>query len=142
MRFEGPGFDRDPGLHDRVVKARAPGGWYGGLVEGIYGEAAEEFGVEVGGFLRHDLAGERDVLELVEGDRLDEEGDVGFAGVDQRDGFAGLAQVLNAAGGADLVFSQAEETVEDDGVELRDPELALFGGEVCEKRGDGFGFWS
>ena len=50
-----------------------------GLVEGVDGQAAEEFGVEVGGFLRHDVAGERDVAELVESDWPDEEGDVGFA---------------------------------------------------------------
>ena len=95
------------------------------LVEGVDGEAAEEFGVEVGGFLRHDFAGEGDVLELVEGDGLDEEGDVGFAGFDERDGFAGLAEVLDVAGGADLVFGEAEEVVENDGVELGDAELAL-----------------
>src|SRR5712675_1150424 len=75
-----------------------------GLVEGVYGEAAEEFGVEVGGFLRHDLAGEGDVLELVEGDGLDEEGDVGFAGFDEADGFIGFAEVLDAAGGSDFFF--------------------------------------
>ena len=58
----------------------APGLWLSGLVEGVDGQAAQEFGVEVGGFLRHDFAGERDVFELVEGDGFDEEGDVGFAG--------------------------------------------------------------
>ena len=63
------------------------------LVEGVDGQAAEEFGVEVGGFLRHDFAGEGDVFQLVEGDGLDEEGDVGVAGFDQADGFAGVAEV-------------------------------------------------
>ena len=74
------------------------------LVEGVDGEAAEEFGVEVGGFLRHDFAGEGDIFELVEGDGLDEEGDVGFAGFDEGDGFAGFAEVLDVAGGGDLVL--------------------------------------
>ena len=95
------------------------------LVEGVDSEAAEELGVEVGGFLWHDFAGERDVFELVEGDGLDEEGDVGFAGFDERDGFDGLAQVLDVAGGANAVFGETEQVVENDGVELRDAELAL-----------------
>src|SRR5271170_2290649 len=110
------------------------------LVEGVDGEAAEELGVEIGGFLRHDFAGERDVFELVKGDGLDEEGDVGLAGFDERDGFAGLAEVLDVAGRADLVFGEAEEVVEHYDVELRDAELALSWGQVLEKRADGLGF--
>src|SRR5690348_133470 len=90
------------------------------LVEGVDGEAAEELGVEVGGFLRHDFAGEGDVFELIEGDGLDQKGDVGFAGFDERDGFAGFAEVLDVTGGADLVFGEAEELIEHDGVELCD----------------------
>ena len=76
--------------------------------------------------MRHDFAGEGDVFELVEGDRLDEESDVGFAGFDERDGFGGFAEVLDVSGGADLIFGEAEEMVEHDGVELSDAELALF----------------
>ena len=88
-------------------------------VEGVDGQAAEEFGVEVGGFLRHDFAREGDVFELVEGDGFDEEGDVGFAGFDEANRFGSFAQVLDVAGGADLVFGEAEKVIEHDGVELR-----------------------
>ena len=87
-------------------------------VEGVDGEAAEEFGIEVGGFLRHDFAGEGDVFELVEGDGFDEEGDVGFAGFDEGDGFVGFAEVLDVAVARILSSVEAEEMVEDDGVEL------------------------
>ena len=68
--------------------------------------------------MRHDLAGEGDVFELVEGDRFDEEGYVGFAGFDEVDGFVGFAQVLDVARGADLIFGEAEEMIKDNGVEL------------------------
>ena len=101
------------------------------LVEGVDGEAAEELGVEVGGLLGHDVAGEGDVLELVEGDGLDEEGDVGFAFGDHGDGFVGFADVADAAEAGDGVLIEAEELVEDDAVELDDVELALAGGDVC-----------
>lgn len=82
------------GLSDMGIRVC---GWLDWLVEGVDGEAAQEFGVEVGGFLRHDVAGEGDVAELVEGDGTDEEGDVGFAGFDQTDGFCGFADVADVA---------------------------------------------
>ena len=58
-----------------------------GLVEGVDGEAGEEFGVEVGGFLGHDFVGEGDVAHLGEGDGADEEGYVGFVVGYLLDGF-------------------------------------------------------
>ena len=90
--------------------------------------------------MRHDFAGERDVFELVEGDGFDEEGDVGFAGFDEGDCFGGFAEVLDVAGGADLVFGEAEEMVEDYGVELGYSELALADWETGEEEGDAIGF--
>src|SRR5580658_6914092 len=105
-------------LHDETVKVAHP---VGGSVsiEGVDGEAAEELGVEVGGFLRHDFAGERDIAKLVEGDGFDQEGDVGVARFDEADGFAGFSEVLDVAGGANFIFGEADEMFEDDGVELR-----------------------
>ena len=37
-------------------------------VQRIDGKTAEEFGEEVGGLLRHDVAGKGDFAELIEGD--------------------------------------------------------------------------
>lgn len=91
--------------------------------------------------MRHDFAGEGDVFELVEGDGFDEEGDVGFAGLNERDGFGGFAEVLDAAECADFFFGEAEDMVEDYGVKLGNSQLALFCRETCEERGDGLGFW-
>ena len=68
--------------------------------------------------MRHDFAGEGDVLELIERDGFDEEGDVGFARFDQSNGFGGFPEVLNISGGADLVIGEAEKMVEDYSVEL------------------------
>ncbi len=63
--------------------------------------------------MRHDFAGERDVFELVEGDGFDEEGDVGFAGFDEGDGFGGFADVVDVAEARMLSSVEAEELVED-----------------------------
>ena len=91
--------------------------------------------------MRHDVAGEGDVAELVEGDGLDEEGNVGVAGLDQGDGFVGLADVADVAETGDGLLIEAEELVEDDAVELDDVELGLAGGDVLELGGDDVGFW-
>ncbi len=99
------------------------------LVEGVDGEAAQEFGVEVGGFLGHDFTGEGDVFELGEGDGFDEEGDVGFAGFDEGYGFVGFADEVDVAEAGDGLLVEAEELVEDDGVELDYVELGLAGGD-------------
>ena len=74
--------DRSGVGEGRIVHGAGAGVYEVGLVEGVDGQAAEEFGVKVSGFLGHDVAGEGDVAELVEGDGLDEEGDVGLAGDD------------------------------------------------------------
>ena len=88
----------------------------------------------------HDIAGEGDVFELIEGDGFDEEGYVGFAAGDQADGFVGFADIADVAEAGDGFLVQAEELVEDDAVELDDVELALAGREVGECGGDYVGF--
>jgi len=132
---------------DKAAMNGAAGGWVRGcalgedeLVEGVDGQAAEEFGVEVGGLLGHDVAGEGDVFKLVEGDGLDEEGEVGGAGLDEGHGFGGVAEVADVTGGFDFIGAEAEQVVEEDSVEFGDLELALFGGDLGEEGGDGFGF--
>ena len=62
------------------------------------------------------------------------EGDVGFAGLDEGDGFVGLADVTDVAEAGDGLLVEAEELVEDDAVELDDVELGLAGGDVLEGR--------
>ena len=52
----------------------------------------------------HDFAGEGDVFELGEGDGFDEEGDVGFAGFYEGDGFVGLADEVDVAEAGDGVL--------------------------------------
>ena len=90
---------------------RKPGhlDWWRALVEGVHGEAAQELGVEVGGFLGHHVAGEGDVAQLVEGDGLDEEGDVGFAGVNLGYGFGGVAEIADVFQAGDGFVGEVEE---------------------------------
>ena len=58
--------------------------------------------------MRHDIAREGDVAELVEGDGLDEESDVGFATFDQADGLVGFADVADVAEFGDGFLVEAE----------------------------------
>ena len=109
------------------------------LLQRIDGEAAEQFGEEVGGFLRHDVAGEGDFAELLHGDGVGEEGDVGLAAPDLVDGFGGVAEVAEVGLFADLFGVEAEQAVEDDGVQMAQVELALAFGQIGQRGGDRFG---
>ena len=60
---------------------------------------------------------------------------------DQGDGFVGLADVADVAEAGDGVLIEAEELVEDDGVELDDVELGLAGRDVFEGLRDDVGLW-
>jgi hypothetical protein len=110
-----------------------------GFVEGVHGEAGEEFGVEVGGLLGHDFEVEADVFHLLEGDRLDEEGNVGVAAADLSESVVGFAEVADVVAGADGFFVEAEQFFEDDFVELDDVEFTLARGKGFKQRADGFG---
>ena len=95
------------------------------LVQRIDGEAAEEFGEEVGGLLGHDIAGEGNFPELFHGDGVGEENDIGFATANLVDGFGSVAQVAEVCLLADLLFVEAEDAVEQDGVQVAQVQSAL-----------------
>ena len=80
----------------------------------------------------HDVAGEGYFAKLFHGDGVGEEGDVGFAAADLVDGFGGIAQVADVGLLADLFGVEAEEAVEEDGVEMAEVELALALGQIGE----------
>ena len=103
-------------------------------VQGIDGKAAEQLGEEVGGLLGHDVAGKGDFAELLHGDGVGEEGDVGFAAADLVNGFGGVAQVADVGLLADLFLVEAEQAVEDDGVQMAEVELALAFGQAWRAR--------
>src|SRR5882724_274652 len=66
------------------------------LVERIDGKSAEEFGIEVGGFLWHDLAGEGDVADLRHAARIHQESDISASAVcaaNLGQGLGGIADV-------------------------------------------------
>ena len=72
----------------------------------------------------------RDFSQLVHGDRVGEEGDVGFSAAHLVDGFVGVAKIADVCLLADFLRVEAEQLVEDDGVELAQVELALVFGQV------------
>ena len=124
----------------RVLVAQRIGYFrFANLVQRIDGQAAEQFGEEVGGLLGHDVAGESDFAELLHGDGVGEEGDVGFAAAGLVYGFGGVAQVADVGLLADLFRVEAEQAVEDDGVQMAEVELALAIGQIGERGVDGIG---
>src|SRR6185437_8279971 len=82
------------------------------LIQRVDREAAEELGIEVGGLLWHHVASKRDIAELVEGDGLDEEGNIGLARMDHVLRFAGLANEFDVAELGDAFRREAEDAVE------------------------------
>src|SRR5580693_1255924 len=64
------------------------------LIEGIDRQSAEELGVEVGGFLGHDFAGEGNVADLRDAAGIHQENNIGArAGFQVRQGLGGIAHV-------------------------------------------------
>src|SRR6202000_2804599 len=82
-------------------------------LDAVHGDAAHEFGEEVGGFLRHDFAGRGDVPGLFDAAGVEEESDLGGAavdGVERGGGFAFVGQVFFSGGGGER---DAERGLED-----------------------------
>ena len=72
------------------------------LVQRIDGQAAEELGEEVSGFLRHYVAGECYFLQLLHGYGVGQEGDVCLAAAHLLHGLPGIAEVAEVGLLADL----------------------------------------
>src|SRR5258706_1307467 len=82
------------------------------LVEGIDGESAEEFGIEVGGFLGHDLAREGDVTDLRHPTGIHQESDISLPAVCApylRQGLGGVADVGDVLLVADGFFRKVQD---------------------------------
>src|SRR5215470_20374794 len=65
------------------------------LFEGINGQAAEELGIEISGFLRQDFAGKSYVPHLLHSYRIHEEGHVSIALPNHLHSFIGIADIGN-----------------------------------------------
>ena len=82
-------------------------------VQRIDGKTAEEFGEEVGGFLRQDLAGKGDFAELIEGERIHKKGGVGLAFGDLIDCLGRIAQIAQVGLLPNGLGGNAEELFKD-----------------------------
>jgi hypothetical protein len=79
------------------------------LLQRVNREAAQQLGVEVGGLLRQDFAGEGDVTDLADAAGIHEECDVGAARADGGQSFRGVADVGKVSLFADGFFRQADD---------------------------------
>ena len=66
---------------------------FGHSIQRIDRQTAEQLGEEVGGLLRHHVAGKGHFLELLHRNRIGEEGYIGLAAPHLIDGFSGIAQI-------------------------------------------------
>ena len=107
-----------------------------GLFEAVHGDAAHEFGEEVGGFLGHDFVGGGDFHDLFDVAGIEEEGDLGAAGVDGIERGGGFAFVGEIGFGDEGFGGDAESGLENAIVEKDNVEFALergdVGQELCE----------
>ena len=102
-------------------------------LDAVHGDAAEELGVEVGGFLRHDFVGGGDLYHFFDVHGIQEEGDLGAAGINGGDGcgsFAFVGEVHFLGGG---LQSDTEGGFEDAVVEKDDIQFALQWRDAREK---------
>src|SRR5258708_7898306 len=111
-------------------KAAAPSTNSVRLVQRINGKAAEQFGIEVSGLLRQDLAGKGDVADLFDPRRIHQKRRVG-ALAHAGDGFRGISFVYQVLLIADGFFGNFQDPLQHDFVQLDDVEFALPGGNCC-----------
>ena len=95
------------------------------LVEGVDGEAAEQLGIEVGGFLRKDFASERDIANLTHAAGIHQKSHVGIAGADRAQGLGGVADVGEVLLVTNGFLREAEDVFQKDLVQLDDVEGLL-----------------
>src|ERR1039458_886776 len=91
------------------------------LIERIDGQSAEELGVEVGGFLGHDLAGEGDVADLLHAARIHQESDIGVRAVCVaylRQGLGSIADVGDVLLVADRFLGKVQDLFQQTLVQL------------------------
>jgi len=94
-------------------------------IHAIHGDAAEEFWVEVGGFLGHDLSGGGDAHDLIDIHRIEEKSDLRGAAVDGVESGGCFALVGEISFGGDGLWSDAERGLENAIVKEDDIEFAL-----------------
>src|ERR1700722_12624574 len=60
------------------------------LIQRVHGQSTQQLGIEIGGLLRHHLAGKRYFLQLLQRNRIREEGNIGLASPYLLNGLAGV----------------------------------------------------
>ena len=103
------------------------------LIEGINRQSAEQLGIEVGGFLRHDFAGEGDVANLRDAAGIHQENDIGRrAALQVREGLSGIADVGNILLVADGFFRKVQDSFQQYFMQLHHVERLLADGKAAE----------
>ena len=104
-------------------------GIYLSASEFVDGDAAQEFGIKIGGFLRHDAAGEGDAGHVFDWGGFQKERDLG-AMSDFGGGGVDAAHVLDEFLIAHGFLGDAEQAAENVLVQNRDVEAILFAGAL------------
>jgi len=95
------------------------------LIQRVDCKPAQQLGVEIGRLLRHDVSGERDLLKLLERNRLNQKGDIRLARGDLIDGFRGFAQKSYISELCNPLLRKPKDAVEQNGMQLHNIQLRL-----------------
>ena len=85
----------------------------------------KQFGIEVGGLLRQDLAGEGDLAHLVHADRIDHERDIGAVSYTASMASCGVTHVFQMLLIANVFLRHSQRIFQNQLVQLHDVECAL-----------------
>src|SRR5437762_13899847 len=92
------------------------------LLQRINGHPAQKLGIKISGFLGQDFTGESDVSYLFNAGRVHQEGDVGSLSY-LGNGFESITFILNVVLVADGLFGNAQDTLQQDFVQLNDIQI-------------------
>src|SRR5262245_339558 len=99
----------------------------------MHGDAAEELRIKIGGLLRHDFSRGGNFHDLVDSAGIQEEGDLGAAGVYGVESGGGFTLVSEMSLSGNRLRSDSEGGLEDSFVKKNHVEFALERRDVGEK---------
>ena len=103
------------------------------LLQRIDRQSVEQLRVEVGGFLRQDFSGERDVAHLFHANRVHQERDLRFSTAHFVDRFGSFANVVDVLLVADRFFGNLQTAFQQAFVQLHHIQVLLLDREIAKK---------
>ena len=104
-----------------------------GSIQRIDCQPAQQLGIKVGRLLRHHIAGERDIAQLVERNGLDQEGKSASPACTCSTA-SGASRIKRTLPSCVILSCEPKNTVQQKAVQLHHVELCLPRGNACQRR--------